>query len=85
MATISSFYWTNTFLKPLNPILGETLQANLNDGTECYCEQISHHPPISYFLVMGPNKIYTYYGYYLLDIGARLNSISILSKGKRSI
>jgi len=22
---ISSFFWTNTFLKPLNPILGETL------------------------------------------------------------
>jgi len=22
---LSSFYWTNTFLKPLNPILGETL------------------------------------------------------------
>ena len=24
-ATLSSFFWTNTFLKPLNPILGETL------------------------------------------------------------
>lgn len=22
---LSSFFWTNTFLKPLNPILGETL------------------------------------------------------------
>jgi len=23
--TLSSFFWTNTFLKPLNPILGETV------------------------------------------------------------
>lgn len=36
--TISSFYYTNTFLKPLNPILGETLQAEFKDGTQVYCE-----------------------------------------------
>ena len=23
-ATLGSFFWTNTFLKPLNPVLGET-------------------------------------------------------------
>jgi len=53
-ATISSFFWTNTFLKPLNPILGETLVASYPDGTEIYCEQTSHHPPVCYFLVIGP-------------------------------
>lgn len=37
-ASICSFYYTNTFLKPLNPILGETLQAYYNDGTQIYCE-----------------------------------------------
>ena len=35
---LSSFYWTNTFLKPLNPILGETLEGYFNDGTKVYGE-----------------------------------------------
>jgi hypothetical protein len=30
---LSSSYYLNMFLKPLNPILGETLQATLADGT----------------------------------------------------
>lgn len=32
--------------KPFNPILGETFQAKFNQ-TQIFCEQISHHPPIS--------------------------------------
>jgi hypothetical protein len=35
---IASFFYTNTFLKPLNPILGETLHGKFNDGTDVYCE-----------------------------------------------
>lgn len=34
--------------KPFNPILGETLEATIG-GIPFYMEQISHHPPISYF------------------------------------
>lgn len=34
-------------LKPFNPILGETLQATMPDGSKVYCEHISHHPPIT--------------------------------------
>ena len=50
-----------------------------------YCEQTSHHPPVSYFLVYGPNKCYRYFGYYLVEAKAGLNSITILNKGKRKI
>lgn len=39
---------------PLNPILGETLQMESESGTKIYCEQTSHHPPISHFLIEGP-------------------------------
>ncbi|EGR28111.1 oxysterol binding, putative [Ichthyophthirius multifiliis] len=85
VTTISSFYYTNTFLKPLNPVLGETLQAEFRDGTQVYCEQISHHPPISYFLIFGPNNSYKYYGRYDYDAKAGLNSLSIYNKGQRSI
>ncbi|KAJ0398044.1 hypothetical protein ATCC90586_005243 [Pythium insidiosum] len=40
-------------LKPFNPILGETYQSLLNDGTEVCCEHTSHHPPISNFQLVG--------------------------------
>ena len=47
---VGTFFWTNNFNKPvfflynfkfyhqLNPILGETLEAKYNDGSEVYCE-----------------------------------------------
>ena len=47
-SSISFFYATHTFDKPLNPILGETYQAIMEDGTEICLEQVAHHPPISY-------------------------------------
>ena len=34
-------------LKPFNPILGETYQAQYSSGVRVYAEQISHHPPVS--------------------------------------
>jgi hypothetical protein len=37
-AILGSFLWTNTFLKPLNPILGETLEGEYNDGTKVWAE-----------------------------------------------
>ena len=52
---------------PLNPILGETLIQKSVNGMMLYCEQTSHHPPISNFLVEGPAsnpfKIYGYLEY----------------------
>ena len=33
-ATLGYFSVANTFLKPLNPILGETFEAAYNDGTK---------------------------------------------------
>lgn len=67
----------------LNPILGETLQAEMKDGTKIYCEQISHHPPISYFLIYGPNNSYQFSGYYDFEINPGLNSLSLKNIGKR--
>jgi hypothetical protein len=40
----------NIMEKPFNPILGETYQATVGDF-DVYVEQISHHPPISSFLL----------------------------------
>jgi len=54
VGSISYIYPCHTFEKPLNPILGETYQASLPDGTKIYVEQICHKPPISYVLIDGP-------------------------------
>ena len=45
-------------MKPFNPILGETLQAELPDGSEIYCEHTSHHPPVSNFHLLAPDSKY---------------------------
>ena len=54
-ASFSHCYPCHTWDKPLNPILGETYQAYLADGTQIFVEQVCHKPPISYILMEGPN------------------------------
>ena len=76
---------THGFDKPLNPILGETYQARLEDGAMIYLEQVSHHPPISYILQCGPNDNYRWYGYTSLSPKASLNSISLHVKGTKTV
>jgi len=71
------------FLKPLNPVIGETLEGCYPDGTQIYCEQVAHHPPISYFLAVGPNNSYRYYGCYNFSALAGLNSMSLVNKGHK--
>lgn len=85
VATLGNFPVANTFLKPLNPILGETFEARYYDGTKLYSEQISHHPPVNCFLVYGPNKNYTYSGYYLYDAKAGFNSLTVRNRGLRRV
>ena len=48
LTALSFLHPCHVFDKPLNPILGETLQGRLGDGTYVFLEQICHHPPISY-------------------------------------
>eukprot|EP01016_Furgasonia_blochmanni_P009612 TRINITY_DN1398_c0_g2_i5.p1 TRINITY_DN1398_c0_g2~~TRINITY_DN1398_c0_g2_i5.p1 ORF type:complete len:422 (-),score=77.03 TRINITY_DN1398_c0_g2_i5:390-1574(-) len=43
---------------PVNPVIGETFQAVKPDGSVFFAEQISHHPPITAYLLIGPNNIY---------------------------
>ena len=49
---------------PFNPILGETLQLVGPNGEMFYGEQSSHHPPVSKFLLEGPDRCYTFHGSY---------------------
>jgi len=62
-------------MKPFNPILGETWQAQYADGTQLYFEQTSHHPPISSFQVFGPNDIFSLWGHHEYTASVRSSGI----------
>ena len=67
----SNFSWqfyNQLFAKPLNPILGETYQAQGQDGTQLFLEQTCHHPPRSHFIAIGPNENFTYTGWLEYEI-----------------
>ena len=60
--TVASLHFSLKNAIPLNPRLGETLQAGLEDGSLIFMEQVSHHPPITRVLYIGPDSSYTMYG-----------------------
>ncbi len=53
---ISSLHFNLNQRKPLNPVLGETYQGSFGDTDRfpVYCEQISHHPPITSLILESP-------------------------------
>ncbi|KAL4423109.1 hypothetical protein ABPG77_004792 [Micractinium sp. CCAP 211/92] len=69
--------------KPFNPILGETWQAGLADGTRIYLEQISHHPPISAFQLEGPDGLYTFTGLSQPSVSYGTNAVKTTARGYR--
>jgi len=83
--SIGSMYLLTSQLKPFNPILGETLQAELPDGTEIFCEHTSHHPPISNFLMHPKDKSYEFWGYYEFTGSMAANSLRACQKGPNNI
>ena len=59
MKEFISFIWSLssshvTLLKPFNPVIGETFQADIAGGTFA-AQQICHHPPISAFIYQKDN------------------------------
>ena len=84
-ASISTYHCSSHFLKPMNPVLGETYEAVWEDGSQIYLEQTSHHPPISHFLLLGPNNSYKFYGFSNFATTAGLNSLKLENKGKRNV
>ena len=63
--------------KPLNPILGETLQGGYADGSKVYMEQVTHHPPVSYFYFEGPNASYRFYAHTSFSARPSMNSLNV--------
>ncbi len=71
--------------KSINPLLGETLQATISDGTQIYGEQVSHHPPTTYVYAVGPNRSYVSYGYAILTPSFKGNYMMINVTVKQTI
>jgi hypothetical protein len=72
-------------LKPFNPILGETLQSTMSDGSKVYCEHISHHPPITAFLLEDVEKEYTFNGAIEFTANLGTNSMRAGQEGNNYI
>ena len=83
--SLSFVYPCHVFDKPLNPILGETLQAGLEDGSSIFLEQICHHPPISYVLTEGPDQLYRWSGYSSFSSRVHMNSVDLDVVGGKTI
>lgn len=62
-SVIAGLHLTCTQAKPFNPILGETYQGVFEDGTLIYCEQVSHHPMVSAWEMIGPNGCFHFSGH----------------------
>lgn len=77
--SISGIHMGMKMLKPFNPILGETYEGAWPDGTKLYLEHMSHHPPISRFLIVAGNKKWRFYGYY--EYVVKLKSLAGNSMG----
>ncbi|GIL91569.1 hypothetical protein Vretimale_18434 [Volvox reticuliferus] len=74
-----------SFHKPFNPILGETYQATYPNGLEVYCEQISHHPPISSWEVYEPGGAFVFYGNGNWVAGIKGNSVKGRQTGSNCV
>lgn len=71
--------------KPFNPILGETWQAQLSDGTVMYMEQLSHHPPVTAFHMIGAGNKYVFHGISQPEVSFKTNAIKTAAKGYRRL
>uniref|UniRef100_A0A7S0EDB9 Oxysterol-binding protein n=1 Tax=Hanusia phi TaxID=3032 RepID=A0A7S0EDB9_9CRYP len=76
---------SGNFLKPLNPILGETLQVDYGDGSKLYMEQTCHHPPVSSFCLVPPSQSYTVSGHQTFNVGWGYNKMFLTNQGVRTV
>lgn len=83
--SLAYIYKAHFFDKPLNPILGETYQCRLEDGSEIFLEQVCHHPPISYYLQCGPNDLYRFSAWSAFTPKAHFNSIDLNVQGHKKV
>ncbi|CAG9460107.1 unnamed protein product [Pedinophyceae sp. YPF-701] len=80
-------YAFDQWAKPFNPLLGETFQGELDDGSKIFIEQVSHHPPISVFEYVGKNGRYKFSGSSQPDVKYKTsqNALQTFAHGARVV
>eukprot|EP00826_Nyctotherus_ovalis_P055554 TRINITY_DN7387_c0_g1_i18.p1 TRINITY_DN7387_c0_g1~~TRINITY_DN7387_c0_g1_i18.p1 ORF type:complete len:417 (+),score=165.92 TRINITY_DN7387_c0_g1_i18:109-1359(+) len=82
--SIAALYGNLQQMKPLNPVWGETYQGYLgNSCNKIYCEQISHHPPMTQITIESP--LFTVNATHHIEAATYPSSIRIYSKGKHVV
>jgi hypothetical protein len=84
-SSVAFIHPTHIFEKPLNPILGETFEAEGVDQTKVYLEQTCHRPPITNFLFDGPMNLYKMWGWSSWNAKAWINSGALVVDGHKII
>lgn len=77
-------------LKPFNPLLGETWEGAFEDGTKVYMEHTSHTPCVSNYLMVDPEGLYSYYGFFDINTEGAVkmlfnNCLTMVIRGKHNI
>lgn len=67
--------------KPWNPVLGETFAARWRNGAAFFAEQVSHHPPVSAYDVVGPGGAWRCAGTVRSALACSLNSVELRHEG----
>jgi hypothetical protein len=57
----------------------------MDDGTQIFMEQSSHHPPVSSWHVSGADKCYEFFGFVGYVATFRYNKFKVLHSGPRVI
>ena len=84
-SSVSHLYQDHSFEKPVESVLGETVQGYGQDGSSVFMEQTKMEPPTSHYLIEGPNKNYTFSGYLELNVSPGVFSSHVLPKGYRKV
>lgn len=61
------------------------IQAEYEGGIQVFCEQLSHHPPISCWDVIDPHKRFRFTGFGHITATTRTNSVKAQQKGDSSV
>lgn len=55
------------------------------DGTQVFCEHTSHHPPVTNFLLEGPEESFKYFGFYEFTGNMSANSLKSGLRGPNNV
>lgn len=78
---IAGFHIDINSKKLFNPYLGETFVGKWSNGAAIYAEQSSHHPPVSDYEIIGPNKSWYCHSHSSFDVSTGVNQLEIKQNG----